>query len=186
MQAGTRHDVSFAPENPDGELFHIHQLEETELAPFVIEEQIDVRVVPRLVTRGGAEQVKMLDAELLQFGLMLPELGNGDASFHGFDSSAPLPASIGRRYRDLSELPPATHEAAGLGAGVIAKHEHRGARNQGHLVAFRALHQALAAGREVVDNLRGVEAQPVEIDQVDVGVLAGLGKVPLPCSAWPN
>lgn len=57
---------------------------------------------------------------------------------------------------------------------MIAKHEHRGARIQGHLVAFRPLHQALAAGREVVDNLRGVEAQPVEIDQVDVGVLAAL------------
>jgi hypothetical protein len=36
----------------------------------------------RLATRGRAEQVEMLDAELLQPGLMLPQLLYGLVAFH--------------------------------------------------------------------------------------------------------
>jgi hypothetical protein len=82
MQAGACHDVSFAPENPGGELLQVHQLEETEFASLVIEKKIDVGIVSSLVARGGAEQIKMVGSQLLELGLMLLEPGNGNAAFH--------------------------------------------------------------------------------------------------------
>src|SRR5712671_1474240 len=45
-------------------------------------------------------------------------------------------------------LPPAAHEAARFGAGVLAPLEDRGAGDQGGFVAFDPLHQAPAAGGE--------------------------------------
>ena len=83
MQTVARHDVGLAPENPGGGLLHIHQLKESELSLFVIEEQIDIRILPRLSPRGRSEQVKVLDAEALQLGFMLPELGYGFVASHG-------------------------------------------------------------------------------------------------------
>src|SRR5207245_2508172 len=65
-------------------------------------------------------------------------------------------------------------EAAGLGAGVLVVLEDRAAGDEGRRVALGPLHQALAAGRQVVDDLGGMEPQAVEVDQVHVGALAGL------------
>ena len=70
-------------------------------------------------------------------------------------------------------LPPAAHEAAQFGAGMLAALEDRDAGDQGHLVALRPLHQAPAARRKVVHDLGPVQAQPLKVDHVDVGPLAG-------------
>jgi hypothetical protein len=48
------------------------------------------------------------------------------------------------------------------------------ASDEGCLVAFGALHEALAAGGKIVDDFVCVEAQAGEIDEVDVGARAGL------------
>src|SRR5438128_468687 len=71
-------------------------------------------------------------------------------------------------------LPAAAHEPSGTGTGVLAALEDGGAGDQRRLIAFGSLYQALAAGGEVVDDLGRVQAQAVEIDQVDVGALPGL------------
>ena len=47
---------------------------------------------------------------------------------------------------------------------MLAALEDGGAGDQGRLVAFGSLYEALAAGGEVVDDLRRVQAQAVEID----------------------
>ena len=57
---------------------------------------------------------------------------------------------------------------------MLAAFEDGGAGDQGRLVAFGSLYEALAIGGEVVDDLGRVQAQVVEIDQVDVGALPGL------------
>ena len=69
-------------------------------------------------------------------------------------------------------LPPAAHEAAGAGAGVLAVFEDRRAGDQGRAIAVDPLHQTAAAGRQIVHDLGLMQAQPVEIDQVDVGAQA--------------
>src|SRR6202022_312720 len=71
-------------------------------------------------------------------------------------------------------LPTAAHEPSGFGTGVLAALEDGGAGDPGRLVAFGSLYEALTAGGEVVDDLGRVQAQAVEIDQVDVGALPGL------------
>jgi hypothetical protein len=48
----------------------------------VIKEQIDVGIIVRIVTRCRAEQIKMLDAELLQLSFVFLELGYGKVAFH--------------------------------------------------------------------------------------------------------
>ena len=45
--------------------------------------------------------------------------------------------------------------------------------DEGCLVAVGALHEALAAGGEVVDDHRCKEAQPIKVNEVDVAALAG-------------
>ena len=62
-------------------------------------------------------------------------------------------------------LPTAAHEPSGFGTGVLAALEDGGAGDQGRLIAFGSLYEALAAGGEVVDDLGRVQAQAVEIDQ---------------------
>src|SRR5271166_916537 len=71
VQAVAGHDVRLAAENARGLLLHIHQLEKAKLAFFVVEKQIDVRILARLAARRRAEQIKMLDPKLPQLGLML-------------------------------------------------------------------------------------------------------------------
>src|SRR5438445_11035611 len=85
--------------------------------------------------------------------------------------SGPLPRSRENRSR---RLPAAAHEPSGFGAGVLAALEDGGAGDQSRLITFGSLYEALAAGGEVVDDLGRVQAQAVEIDQVDVGALPGL------------
>jgi hypothetical protein len=87
-------------------------------------------------------------------------------------AESPLPRSRVRIGR--GRLPAAAHEPSGFGTGVLAALEDGGAGDQGRLVAFGSLYEALAAGGEVVDDLGRVQAQAVEIDQVDVGALPGL------------
>ena len=51
-------------------LLDIHQLKQAELAALVVEKQINVRPLAGVVTRGRAEQVKVLNPELPEFGLV--------------------------------------------------------------------------------------------------------------------
>src|SRR5271165_3323822 len=82
MQAAPRHDVGSSPKDSGGRLFHIHQFEKPERPLGKIKEQIDIRIVVCLVSRGRAEQIEMLDAEPLQLDFVLFELGDSFAAFH--------------------------------------------------------------------------------------------------------
>jgi hypothetical protein len=80
----------------------------------------------------------------------------------GAAQESPLPRSRVRIGR--GRLPTAAHEPSGFGTGVLAALEDGGAGDQGRLVAFGSLYEALTAGGEVVDDLGRVQAQAVEID----------------------
>jgi hypothetical protein len=55
----------------------------------VIEEQIDVGIFTRFVSRRRAEQIKALDAERFQLGLVRLQAGHGVGAVHdGRDSTA--------------------------------------------------------------------------------------------------
>src|SRR5260370_31469581 len=82
------------------------------------------------------------------------------------------------RARTSRLFPPAAHQPPGLGAGVLAVFEDRDAGDQGRLVALDPLHEALAAGGEIVGDFGGVQPQPLEGDHIDVRALAGLGPGP--------
>ena len=70
----------------------------------------------------------------------------------------------------LDRFPRAAHQAAGQGTGRFALPVDDGAGDDGRVEAVRPLHQALAAGRQVVDDLGPAQAQPVVVDDVDVGL----------------
>ena len=57
-------------------------------------------------------------------------------------------------------------------AGLDAALEDRHAAAQRHVIAVHVLHQAAATGGQVVDHLRMVQPQVVEVDDVDIGLLA--------------
>ena len=58
MDAVARHDVGLAVEYPGGGVFHVHQFEQAELALFIIEEQVNVGILARIIAGGRTEQVK--------------------------------------------------------------------------------------------------------------------------------
>jgi len=64
MQATSRHDVGFVPEDSGSGLFDIHQCEEPERPLGMVEEQINIRILASFATCRRAEQIKMLTAEL--------------------------------------------------------------------------------------------------------------------------
>ena len=70
---------------------------------------------------------------------------------------------------------PRTHEPAGQRARVLAMLEGRRSSQQRGGVAVDPLHETAAAGGKVVDELRLVESQAVEVDQVDVGAQSRRG-----------
>jgi len=74
VEAVTRHDIGLAVENAGGRLLHIHQLEKAKLARFVVEEQIDIRIFRRLITRGRSEQITMIYTKLPQISFVLFQL----------------------------------------------------------------------------------------------------------------
>ena len=82
VQAVARHDIRFPAKDAGRAFPHIHQREETEFSFFVVDEQIDIRILPRLAARGGAEQVQMLDPEMFQFGLVGFQPGDGGVAVH--------------------------------------------------------------------------------------------------------
>ena len=82
MQAAPGHDIGFAPQDTGCGLFNIQQREQPERAFGMIKEQIAIGIFTRLASRRRAEQIEMLDAEPLQFGFVLLELGNNFAAFH--------------------------------------------------------------------------------------------------------
>ena len=73
MDAVARHDIGLAAENPGGGFFHVHQFEKAELPLLVVEEEVDVGIIARLVVCGRAEEVKILNAEPPELGFMLPQ-----------------------------------------------------------------------------------------------------------------
>src|SRR5260370_11904155 len=88
MQAAPGHDVGFAPQDTGGGIFNIQEREQPERAFGMIKEQIDIGIFTRLASRRRAEQIEMLDAEPLQFGFVLLELGNNFAAFHRWSLGA--------------------------------------------------------------------------------------------------
>ena len=52
---------------------HIHQLKETELSFFVIEEQINIGISSGVISCCRAKQVQMFNAELFQIGFVVPQ-----------------------------------------------------------------------------------------------------------------
>jgi len=61
---------------------HVHQFKEAELALFIIEKQIDIGMVSRVVARRRAEDEKMLHAKPLQIGFVAPQKADGFGSIH--------------------------------------------------------------------------------------------------------
>src|ERR1019366_765018 len=82
MDAIARHDVGFKAENARRVFLHVHQVEQPELSFLVVKKQVNVGIGTRLATRGRAEQIQALNAELLQLGLVFLELGYGLIAFH--------------------------------------------------------------------------------------------------------
>src|SRR5262249_43996540 len=79
-----------------------------------------------------------------------------------------------RRFRLAAPLRVAgAHEAAGHRAGMVAPLEGRRPGQERGDVAFDPLHEAAAAGGKIVDELRLVEAQALEIDQGHAGAQPG-------------
>src|SRR4051794_13419905 len=66
-----------------------------------------------------------------------------------------------------------SHEPAGPGAGRLTVLEGDVTGDEGGDVAVDALHQPAALRRKVEHHLGLVEPEVVEVDQVDVGALAG-------------
>ena len=83
VQAIAGHDVRLAAKDFRCPLFDVHQPEQTERPLLVVEEQIDVGIIPRLIAGGRAEQVKMLDPKLSQFGFVPLQRGDGFVALHG-------------------------------------------------------------------------------------------------------
>ena len=64
VKAIARYHVCRVSENLGCGFPHIHQFEHTKFTSPIVEEQINVGILTRFVACRGAEQVKMLDAEL--------------------------------------------------------------------------------------------------------------------------
>src|SRR5215813_14119284 len=64
------------------------------------------------------------------------------------------------------------YEAPRHRAGMLAAFEDRNARRKRRFISFDPLHETPAAGRHVVHELRLVQAQTVEVDDVHVGAQA--------------
>jgi hypothetical protein len=82
MEAVTRHDVGAMTENLGCGFLHIHQIEEAQLAPLIIEEQIDVGIFVGFVTRHRAEHVEMFDAKPLEVLGTFAETAYGFVTLH--------------------------------------------------------------------------------------------------------
>ena len=82
MNAVTRHDIGSAAKNARRVVLHVHQVEKPEFPFLVVEKQVNVGILMRVIARGRAEQVKLLHAEPLQLGFVLFELGYGLVAIH--------------------------------------------------------------------------------------------------------
>lgn len=78
MDAVAGHDIGPTAENAGGGLLHVHQFEKAELSLFIVEEEVDVR----LITRRRAEEIKVLHTEPLELRFMVPQSGYGLGAFH--------------------------------------------------------------------------------------------------------
>jgi hypothetical protein len=83
MQAAPRRDIGLAAENARGVILDVHQLVKTELAPGVIEKQVDVGILRRFIPSRRAEEIQVLDPESLELGLVGPQPGDGFLTLHG-------------------------------------------------------------------------------------------------------
>src|SRR5690242_12424746 len=66
------------------------------------------------------------------------------------------------------------HEPAGSRAGLLAILKGRRAGHECRAIAVDPLHEAAPTGRQIVHDLRLIQTQPIEIDQVDIGAQSGL------------
>ncbi len=85
MEAITRHDVGALTENLCCGFLHSHQIEEPQLAPLIIEEQIDVAIFVGFVTRHRAEHIEMFDAKPLEVLGTFAETAYGFVTLHKTD-----------------------------------------------------------------------------------------------------
>jgi hypothetical protein len=83
VQTVVRHDIGLAAKNGRRPVQHLHQFEQAELAPRVVEEQIDIGVIARVATRGRAEPIKLIDAEPPRLGSVRLQRGDGGIALHG-------------------------------------------------------------------------------------------------------
>src|SRR5215472_7128609 len=91
MQAASGHNVGLPSEDSGGCIFHVHQVEKPERPLGMVKKEVNIRIVARLASRGRAKQVKMIDSEPLQLGLVLLELGNSFTAFqHCTSFSIPI------------------------------------------------------------------------------------------------
>ena len=81
MQTVAGHDVCLTAENTRPRIPSHPSVEETELASFVVEKQIDVGVVACLAARRRPEQIQMFDAELFEIGFVLLQPADGFVAF---------------------------------------------------------------------------------------------------------
>lgn len=82
MDAVACRDIGPTPQNSGRALPHLHQIEQVERATLVIEEQIDIRIGPSVTPDGRTEQIEVLDTELLQLSLVLPQCRDDFVAFH--------------------------------------------------------------------------------------------------------
>jgi hypothetical protein len=69
MQAVSRHDIGLAAKNLGRIILYIQKLIQAEPAFFIIEKQIDVRIIAGLAASRRAKNKKICDAEPFQLGL---------------------------------------------------------------------------------------------------------------------
>src|SRR5437868_6229399 len=109
MEAVTRHDVGAMTENLCCGFLHSHQIEEPQLAPLIIEEQIDVGIFGCFVTRHRAEHIEMFDAKPLEV------LGTFAKTAYGFVTLHKTNIARLAGYRSIRGQARASAQSGGFG-----------------------------------------------------------------------
>jgi hypothetical protein len=82
VQAAAGHDIGVAPEDAGRDILYLHDIEQTQFAPFMVEKKVDVRIRARVAAGGGPEQPKMLNTETAQFALVRFQPADGGIAVH--------------------------------------------------------------------------------------------------------
>jgi hypothetical protein len=82
VQVAACYDICIAPEDAGRDVLYLHDIEQAQFAPFMVEKKVNVRIRARVPAGGGPEQPKMLNAEAAQFGLVRFQPTNGGIAIH--------------------------------------------------------------------------------------------------------